>query len=63
MVGAFAEALIAGGGFEERLGAGVFGVGLGAMYIAGGRSVVAPICARLAFSLGALLLEATRVVG
>lgn len=63
LVGAFAEALLAGGTLEARIGAGVFGIGLGAMYVAGGRSVVAPICARLVFALGALVLEATRVVG
>jgi hypothetical protein len=63
MVGGFAEALLAGGSLEERLGAGIFGLGLGAMYVAAGRSVMAPICARLAFTLGALALEATRVVG
>ncbi|NVB80859.1 MAG: hypothetical protein HOV81_20850 [Kofleriaceae bacterium] len=63
MVGGFAEALLAGGPLEERLGAGVFGLGLGAMYIAAGRSVVAPICARLVFSLGAVVLEALRLVG
>jgi hypothetical protein len=28
------------------------------MYVAGGRRVVAPVCARLAFVIGALLLEA-----
>lgn len=63
MVGGFAEALLAGGSLEERIGAGIFGLGLGAMYVAAGRSVVAPICARLAFTLGALVLEATRLVG
>lgn len=63
IVGALAEALLADGSVAMRIGAGLFGLGLGWMYIAGGRSVVAPICARLAFSLGALALEATRVVG
>jgi hypothetical protein len=33
------------------------------MYMAGGRSVLAPLCARLVFVLGALALEALRVVG
>jgi hypothetical protein len=32
------------------------------MFVAGGRSVVAPVAARLAFALGALLLEALRLV-
>lgn len=58
--GALVEALLADGG---RPGAAVFGVALGMMYLGAGRSVVAPICARVAFSLGALVLEALRVVG
>jgi hypothetical protein len=33
------------------------------MYVAAGRSVIAPICARIAFSLGAVALEAVRVIG
>jgi hypothetical protein len=63
MMGGLAEALLADGDAVMRLGAGVFGLGLGGMYIAGGRSVLAPLCARLTFALGALLLEALRLVG
>jgi hypothetical protein len=63
LAGAIAEALISDGDLGMRLGAGLFGIGCGWMYIAAGRSVVAPICARLVFSLGAVLLEALRVVG
>jgi hypothetical protein len=63
LLGAIAEALISDGDLAMRIGAGVFGIGCGWMYIAGGRSVVAPICARLVFSLGAVVLEALRVVG
>ncbi|HUS32163.1 MAG TPA: hypothetical protein VMZ53_26870 [Kofleriaceae bacterium] len=63
LMGGFAEALLADGDAGMKLGAGVFGVGLGAIYIASGRSVVAPLCARLVFLLGALVLEALRVVG
>lgn len=63
VVGAIADALVTDGDIAMRIGAGVFGVGLGWMYVAGGRSVLGPICARLAFSLGALALEAMRVVG
>ncbi|HEY5950574.1 MAG TPA: CPBP family glutamic-type intramembrane protease [Kofleriaceae bacterium] len=63
VVGALAEALISDGDLAMRIGAGIFGIGLGWMYIAAGRSAVAPICARLVFSLGAVLLEALRVVG
>jgi hypothetical protein len=63
LLGAIAEAVLVDGDLGMRIGAGIFGVGLGWMYIAGGRSVVAPICARLVFSLGALVLEATQVIG
>jgi len=63
LVGAIAEGLVSGGDVTARLGAGLFGIAMGWMYVAGGRSVVAPMCARLAFSLGALALEATRLVG
>jgi hypothetical protein len=40
----------------------MFGGALGALYVAGGRSVLPPVCARLAFAVGALLLEALRLV-
>jgi membrane protease YdiL (CAAX protease family) len=63
VVAALAEALLAEGDPAVRLGAGVFSVGLGWMYVASGRSIVAPLCARLVFSLGALVLEALRVIG
>lgn len=63
LVGAFAEALVTDGDINARIGGGVIGLAMGWMYVAGGRSVVAPICARLAFSLGALVLEALRLVG
>jgi hypothetical protein len=63
LAGAFAEALVSGGDLSARFGAGVFGIAMGWMYVAGGRSVTAPMCARLTFSLGALVLEAMRVVG
>lgn len=63
LAGALAEALISDGDLAIRIGAGMFGIGCGWIYVAGGRSVVAPICARLVFSLGALGLEALRVIG
>ena len=63
LVGAFAEALITPGDLAARLGGGLFGAGLGWMYVASGRSVLAPVCARLVFELGVLLLEAMRLVG
>jgi hypothetical protein len=63
LVGAIAEALVTPGDAATRVGAGLFGAGLGWIYVAAGRSVIAPICARLAFSLGAVVLEALRVIG
>jgi hypothetical protein len=52
LVGAGVEALIMPGG----IGAGVFGIGLGLMYVRGG--LQAPVCARVAFACGAVLLHA-----
>jgi hypothetical protein len=63
VTGAIAEVLLSEGDVAMRIGAGVFGLGLGWMYIAGGRSVVAPLCARLVFSLGAVALEALQWIG
>ena len=63
LVGAFAEAVVTPGGVAVRLGAGVFGIGLGWMYVAAGRSVVAPMLARIAFQVGAVVLEALRLIG
>jgi hypothetical protein len=63
LVGAIAEALVTPGDLAARIGAGLFGAGLGGIYVAAGRSVLAPICARGAFSLGAIVLEALRVIG
>jgi hypothetical protein len=61
--GALAEALVTEGDLGMRVGAGLFGLAMSWMYVAADRSVVAPVCARLVFSLGALVLEALRVVG
>jgi membrane protease YdiL (CAAX protease family) len=72
VVAALAEAAVVGNVGETvgtsaslpmRAGAAVFGLALGWMYVASGRSVVPAICARAAFVLGALVLEALRVVG
>ena len=51
LVGAIAEAALTPGDLGVRAGAAVFGIGLGWLYVAGGRSVVAPICARVVFSV------------
>jgi hypothetical protein len=60
LVGAIAEALITPGGVGVRIGAGCFGIGLGWMYIRAGMR--APLCARLVFALGAVLLAALGLV-
>lgn len=63
LVGAIAEALVTPGDLAVRIGAGVFGAGLGWIYVAAGRTAVAPICARAAFTLAAITLEALRLIG
>ena len=63
LVGAIAEALLTEGGPTARLGGALFGMGLGWMYVASGRNLAAPLCARLAFQLGATVLECLRVIG
>lgn len=55
-LGAAAEAILMPGG----IGAGVFGIGLGLMYVRGG--LRAPVCARVVFACGAVLLEACKLV-
>lgn len=63
LCGALAEAIVMPGDVAARAGAGLFGAGLGWIYVASGRSVVAPILARIAFTGGAVVLEALRVIG
>lgn len=63
MLGGMAEALVMPGDFASRLGAGLFGTGLGWMYVASGRTVAATIPARIVFSVGAVALESFRVIG
>jgi hypothetical protein len=63
LVGAFAEAIVVGGSLDARLGAALFGVAMGWMHVAGGRSALAPIAARVTFSVGAVVLETMRIVG
>jgi membrane protease YdiL (CAAX protease family) len=62
LVGAGAEALLADG-TTERIGAAIFGAGLGWMYVASGRNLAVSLCARLAFALGCVLLESARLIG
>lgn len=62
LAGAVAEALVTPGEPPLRIAAAVFGAGLGWIYVAGGRSVVAPVFARIVFQCGAFLLSAFRLV-
>jgi hypothetical protein len=63
MVGALAEAVLTPGDLAIRVGAGLFGAGLGWIYVAGGRNVFAPMMARITFSMVAVVLESLRVIG
>lgn len=63
MVGAIAEALITPGPLDARIGAFVVGIALGQLYVAAGRNVAVPAAARVAFGLGALVLEMLRITG
>ncbi|MBA2543245.1 MAG: hypothetical protein H0V17_26625 [Deltaproteobacteria bacterium] len=62
LVGAVAEALVTPGDIPTRIAAGLFGAGLGWLYVAGGRSIVTPVCARMMFQCGAVTLQALRLV-
>lgn len=62
-VGAVAEALVTPGELPARLGAALFGAGLGWMYCAAGRSILAPALARITFQAGAVALEALQLIG
>ena len=63
LVGAFAEAIVTPGDAAARIGAGVFGIGLGWMYVAAKRNVLAPMLARMTFAIALVILEGLRVVG
>lgn len=62
-VGGLGEALVTDGGIVARAGAAIFGLGLGTLYVTSGRRATLPMCARLAFALGALLLEGLQLIG
>jgi len=62
LIGALAEAMVTPGDVPTRFAAGLFGAGLGWIYVAGGRSIVAPVCARMMFQCGAVTLQALRLV-
>lgn len=63
LAGALAEAVVTPGHLGARLGAAVFGAGLGWLYVASGRNVLVPVLARVVFAVGAVVLEGLRLVG
>ena len=60
VVAAIAETMLTPGPIFARIGAATFGVGLGWLYLAGG--LRASLSARIAFSVGALLLDGLRII-
>jgi hypothetical protein len=60
LIAGAAEALVGPGSFGARLGAALFGVALGMLYWRGGRRLGPALAARLAFTWGALSLQALR---
>jgi hypothetical protein len=62
LVGCLAEALATPGDLAARLGGAGLGAGLGCLYVACGRNVLAPLAARAVFQLGAVGLEALRIL-
>jgi hypothetical protein len=63
LVGAFAEGIVTPGDLAVRCGAGLFGFGLGWIYVSAGRNVVPPLLARVGFACGAVILESYRLIG
>ena len=55
---ALAEAIMLPEPIGARIGAGLFGAGLGLVYIAAGRNVLAPIVARCTFACGCIIAAA-----
>jgi membrane protease YdiL (CAAX protease family) len=62
LIAGAAEALIGPGPLGARLGMALFGVALGMLYWRGGRRLAPSLAARLAFGLGALVLQALQWV-
>lgn len=58
----FVEAVYFGEPGWSAVGASLFGVALSGLYLATGRSLVAPIAARVTFEVGILLLESFKLV-
>jgi membrane protease YdiL (CAAX protease family) len=63
MIAGGAEAMIGPGPLGVRLGLALFGVALGMLYWRAGRRLGPALAARLAFALGALVLQALQWIG
>lgn len=57
---AIVEALVVDAALGARIGAALFGAGLGILYVGCRRSVLAPIAARVVFSAGTIVVELLR---
>jgi hypothetical protein len=62
LVGAFAEAILTPGDLTVRVGAAIWGIGFGWIYVAAGRNVIVPMLARMTFTVVLVILEGIRVV-
>lgn len=62
LVGAAAEAIVTPGDLTVRIGAALWGIGSGWIYVAAKRNVIAPMLARMTFSVALVILEGMRVV-
>lgn len=63
LVGACAEAIVTPGDATVRIGAAIYGIGLGWMFVAAKRNVLVPLLARMTFVVVLVILEGLRVVG
>lgn len=62
-ISACVEATVMGGGSARVFGAALVSVALGGLYLATGRSLVAPIAARVTFDVGVVVLEGLKMIG
>jgi hypothetical protein len=62
LAGAFAEAIVTPGDLAVRIGAAVWGIGFGWLYVAAKRNVLVPMLARMTFSVVLVILEGIRIV-
>ena len=62
-IAAVVEAVFTSEPGAPAFGSFLVGVALGTMYLAAGRNLVVPVAARVCFEVGALVVQATRLVG